>query len=247
MKYQKRVHWDRHRPEFLKVGFIFALAIAFMAFNYTSTPPEIEPFEIILLQPDVIAIPPITKHRKKVLPPPPPEKNIVVEVEPTTEPIIEFTEEEIFSETEESTDVESFDDPIIETVPIVEPVYEEETVEEEVLIFAERMPVYGECMDGDEERERLNCTHKNIAKHTYSHVRYPTLARQNQIEGTVVVSFVVNKYGNVEDVEILRDIGMGCGEEVIRAIKKLDGFLPGKQNGRPVGVRFRFPVKFSLE
>ena len=57
----------------------------------------------------------------------------------------------------------------------------------------------------------------------------------------------MNKIGDVEDIEIVRDIGFGCGDEVIKAIKKLGKFKPGKQNGRPVSVLYRFPVKFSLQ
>lgn len=248
MKYQKRTHWDKHRPEFLKVGFVFALSLVFMAFNYSSNPPDFEPFEAVLVVPDVIAIPPATQHPKPKLPPPPPEKIKIVEVVPSSEPVIEFTEERVFDETEETTETEYSEVEVQEPAPFVEPIHEEEKVEEEaILLFAERMPVYGDCIDGIAENDRLKCTHKNIAKHTYSHIKYPVMALQNRLEGTVVVSFVVNKEGNVEDIEILRDIGMGCGEEVMKAIKELDHFLPGKQNGRPVAVRFRFPVKFRLQ
>lgn len=248
MKYQNRIHWHRHRPEFLKVGFIFSLAIIFMAFNYTSHAPVYEPFEIEELDGELEIIPPATTHeKKKVLPPPPPEKINVVEVEPTTEPDIKFVEKvEFKEEVKEAIKDEFASEPVEEKAPVVELV-KEEPEEEVALIFAERMPVYGGCDVDEDEDVRRDCTSKNLIKHTYEHVHYPALAREYETQGTVVVSFIVNKQGYVEDVKIVKDIGMGCGDEVIKAIKKLGRFLPGKQNGKPVAVIYRLPVKFSLE
>lgn len=244
MKYQKRLHWDRYRPEFLKIGFIFALALAFMAFNYTTTVPVIVPFEVGPLVEDDTPIPPITFHQREVLPPPPPEKISVVDIEPVTEPIIEFVEEvEVIEKVETVTAVYA-NESAPEIAPIVEIVKKEEPESNEPLLFAERMPIYGDCI-GDETINN-NCTRINLIKHAQENVRYPPKARRNQIEGTVVVSFVVNKFGDVEDIKIVRDIGMGCGDEVLRGMKKLGKFRPGKQNGRPVSVIYRMPVKFKL-
>ena len=78
-------------------------------------------------------------------------------------------------------------------------------------------------------------------------MKYPALARENEIEGTVVVSFIVTKNGEIENIEIMRDIGAGCGESVLKAMKKLGKFYPGKHNGRPVSVIYRLPVKFTLQ
>jgi protein TonB len=247
MKYQKRLHWDRYRPEFLKIGFIIALSIAFMAFNYTTMPPEIVPFEVVPLDVDEILIPPITTFPKEVQPPPPPEKISVVDIEPITDPIFNFEEKvEVVENVEPTADVFAIEAQP-EKAPIVKLIVKEEPESDVPLIRAERMPIYGDCDENEEEVERNNCTSIKLIKHAYENVRYPALARENKIEGTVVVSFVVNKLGNVEDIKIVRDIGMGCGDEVLRAIHKLGKFKPGKQNGRPVSVVYRLPVKFSLE
>jgi protein TonB len=245
MKYQKRLHWDRYRPEFLEIGFIFSLAMAFMAFNYATEVPVIVPFDVGPLVEDDISIPPITFHQREVLPLPPPEKINVVDIEPTTDPIFKF---------EEKIDVVENVEPIVETnarepqpekAPIVE-LIEVETDPSGPVIRAERMPIYGDCDGEEDEKIKNNCTSNNLIKHIYENVRYPQEARNIQIEGTVVVSFVVNKLGNVEDVKIVRDIGLGCGDEVLKAMKKLGKFRPGKQNGRPVSVIYRVPVKFKL-
>ena len=249
MKYQKRIHWDRHRPEFLKLGFIFALAITLMAFNYTSSPPVFEPLDMGPLPEDVLIIPPTTAHQKKVpLPPPPPPKiTTVVDIEPTTEPIVKFEKKVDFEEKTKVVIDDYANDPTPESAPIVELVKVDTPEETGPVSMAERMPIYGSCDVDSEEHLRRNCTNKNLINHIYENAKYPPLARRNGIEGTVVVSFIVNKEGNVEDIEILRNIGSGCGEEVKRVINKLGRFLPGKQNGIPVSVIYRLPVKFNLK
>jgi protein TonB len=76
--------------------------------------------------------------------------------------------------------------------------------------------------------------------------KYPAIARENNIEGRVFISFVVEKDGSISDVKVLRGIGGGCDEEAKRVIKSLPKFSPGKQNGRPVRVQFNVPVNFKL-
>lgn len=248
MKYQKRVHWDRHRPEFLKIGFIFALAIAFMAFNYTTDPPKITPFIDDYEIEDFIITPPPTVHQKKIVPPtPPPKINTIVEIEPTIEPILKFEKVVEFEKEVETVIDEYANDPIPEPAPMVMPIKEEIPEDNAPLLIAERMPIYGSCDVDSEEKEIRDCTNHNLIMHIYNNVKYPALAREYGVQGTVVVSFIVNKQGFVEDVKIVRGVGSGCGEEVERVIKKLGRFLPGKQNGRPVSVIYRLPVKFSLE
>jgi len=249
MKYQKRLHWDRHRPEFLKIGFIFALAIALMAFNYTSSPPILEPMDLEPMDAEILITPPITVHQKKEVPPPPPPPKIksIVNIEPTTEPIIKF-EPKVEIQKDVKTEIDVYaNNPVPEPAPKVELIKPEEPKNISPLIMAERMPIYGSCDIDSDEIERRDCTSQNLIKHIYGNVKYPALARGSEIEGTVVVSFIVNKQGNVEDVKIVRGIGGGCGEEVKRVIEKLGQFLPGKQNGRPVSVIYRLPVKFSFE
>ncbi|MEX0721217.1 MAG: energy transducer TonB [Balneolaceae bacterium] len=80
----------------------------------------------------------------------------------------------------------------------------------------------------------------------YNLIKYPESAKRNGIEGMVIVQFVVNKEGKVEDPEIIRSIGGGCDEEVLRVIK-LQKFTPGIQNGRIVKVRMKQTVRFRLQ
>jgi TonB family protein len=78
-------------------------------------------------------------------------------------------------------------------------------------------------------------------------LQYPDAARESGIQGTVYLSFIVNKDGSVTNARVLRGIGGGCDEEAIRVVKSMPNWLPGKQRGKPVRVQFNLPVKFSLE
>jgi periplasmic protein TonB len=76
--------------------------------------------------------------------------------------------------------------------------------------------------------------------------KYPAIARENNIEGRVFVSFIVEKDGSISNVEVKRGIGGGCDEEAKRVIKSQPKWTPGKQNGRPVRVQYNVPVNFKL-
>jgi protein TonB len=76
---------------------------------------------------------------------------------------------------------------------------------------------------------------------------YPKIAKENNIQGKVICSFVVNKLGHIENVKVERGIGGGCNEEALRVLKSMPDWIPGKQNGQPVSVRYNIPVKFILK
>ncbi len=82
-------------------------------------------------------------------------------------------------------------------------------------------------------------------KALYAELEYPIIAKRAAIEGKVIVQFTVNTLGEVENPEILRGIGGGCNDEVLRVIKKMK-FSPGIQNERAVKVRMTQTVVFRL-
>ena len=252
-KYQALPKWDKNRPEFLKIGFIVAIGFVLMAFNYTTYPID-EIYELSNIYPDntIEIIPPRTPREPKKMPPPPAPKIVtIIDVEPAQDPLFEEVKtEEIFDITSENLDaiVDEYATPTKEIAPtVVAPIIKEDPPEDLTVIIADRMPVYGECNLDDDESIRRACTNKSIMSALYSHVKYPAVARRNEIEGTVVVSFVVSKDGSIQNLEIIRDIGAGCGDEVLKAMEKLGKFYPGKHNGRPVSVSYKLPVKFKLQ
>jgi TonB family protein len=77
-------------------------------------------------------------------------------------------------------------------------------------------------------------------------VKYPKAARESNIQGRVIVSFVVEKDGSLTDIKVIRGIGYGADEETVRTLKKSPKWNPGKQNGKLVRVAYSVPVNFAL-
>lgn len=77
-------------------------------------------------------------------------------------------------------------------------------------------------------------------------LHYPATARDQEVQGRVIVRFVVNEDGSVSDITILRDIGAGCGAEAVHVVKMMPKWKPGKQNGKPVKTYYNLPVMFQL-
>jgi TonB family protein len=104
---------------------------------------------------------------------------------------------------------------------------------DEVFTVVDDMPKYP---GGDEAR----------VKFIVSNIKYPQVAKEKGVQGTVIVSFVIDNDGSVKDAKVLRGIGAGCDEEALRVIKMMPKWTPGKQSGKNVKVAFNMPVKFAL-
>jgi protein TonB len=101
----------------------------------------------------------------------------------------------------------------------------------EVLKWAGQMPVFA----GD------------IDHYLSTHLRYPVYAQENDIQGPVVVSFIVNENGKVSNASIVQSTGGGCDEEALRIINSMPDWKPGRQNGIPVKVMFSLKIIFRLQ
>ncbi|MFO7845488.1 MAG: energy transducer TonB [Balneolaceae bacterium] len=80
----------------------------------------------------------------------------------------------------------------------------------------------------------------------YKNIKYPRAAVRNGVEGRVFIQFVVDADGNVRDEKVLRDIGSGCGEAALEAVREVK-FTPGKKDGKAVNVQYSMPVTFKIE
>ncbi len=76
---------------------------------------------------------------------------------------------------------------------------------------------------------------------------YPVNARENGVSGKVLLSFVIEKNGEISNLKVIKGIGGGCDEEAMRVIKKSPFWKPGMQNGRAVRVAYIMPVVFRME
>ncbi len=99
---------------------------------------------------------------------------------------------------------------------------------------------------------RQKCAEARLYEYLYSRLVYPDSAREQGLEGTVVASFIVREDGSIDSIHIVRDIGGGCGEEVLRVLRMMQAdsirWRPGyNDEGQPVAVHFNLPVRFKLE
>ncbi|MHA6248842.1 TonB family protein [Pontibacter sp. CAU 1760] len=80
-----------------------------------------------------------------------------------------------------------------------------------------------------------------------THIRYPTAAKEAGLSGLVVISFIVQPDGHLEEVEVLKKLGQGTDEEALRVVQLMEGkWAPGKQNGKAVPVRYTLPIRFEM-
>ena len=85
-----------------------------------------------------------------------------------------------------------------------------------------------------------------MTKFLSRNMKYPAQARRMGVEGSVFVSFVIDKGGNISDPQVIKGISAECDKEAVRVVKMMPPWKPGKQNGKPVKCRFVLPIKFRL-
>jgi protein TonB len=86
-----------------------------------------------------------------------------------------------------------------------------------------------------------------FGKYLGNNIRYPAVARENNVQGRVIVQFVVERDGSLTDIHVVRGLGSGCDEEAIRVLKNSPKWKPGIQNGRPVRQQYTVPISFTLQ
>ena len=219
-KKNPRIDLEKRRSFFFNFSLMLSVALVLLAFEWKQARGN-EDHLTIGENPGWDEIPidiPITIQD------PPPPKIIAPIIKPIEDDVmVDKLPEVIFQpEPEDLTEPTILDGP-----PIVE-------IAEEVVDFSEVMP---EPVGG------MSAWNDYLSKN----LKYPSTARRIGIEGTVYVSFVVEKSGEISDVQLLRGIGGGCDEEAIRVIEKAPIWKPGYQRGRPVKVRMRVPIRFKLQ
>ena len=78
-------------------------------------------------------------------------------------------------------------------------------------------------------------------------INYPVIAQENNIQGRVTCQFVVGRNGEIEDVKVVRGVDASLDKEAVRVIRSMPKWIPGKQGGNAVKVRYNLPVQFKLQ
>jgi TonB family protein len=116
--------------------------------------------------------------------------------------------------------------PIIETKQPIDSIYQ----------FPTKSPEFPGGMD-------------EMFKFIQNNIVYPDYEKENGIEGTVYLEFIVRKTGDIDNIKLLRGIknGPNYEKEAIRLVKKMPKWIPGAMNGIPVSTMMRLPIKFRLD
>ena len=212
---------ESKRRIFLQVGIVVALVAVWLAFEwkqYERQVIDLGQLEIEIIEEEDI---PITRPETPPPPPPPDASTELVIVDDDVE-----IEEEFMIDIEATvyTEVQEF-------VPIMK--QEEEIAEETIFTIVEDQPGFP---GGDGA----------LMQYLQQNLRYPTMAREAGIQGTVFVTFVVERDGSISDVRILRGVGGGLDEEAVRVVRGMPRWTPGRQRGQAVRVQFNLPIRFVL-
>jgi protein TonB len=222
-KKTEKADLENKRVLFIEIGLIFALAFVIFAFewkNYDKETIDLASANVEVAEEELVIR---TEQNQPPPPPPPPQQQ-------TT--IIEIVEDDVEVEDDLDINIDADEETVVEEY--VPPVEEEEE-EEDMTVFTvvEDPPMF---IGGQAA----------LMKYLGKNITYPQMAKETGIQGTVYVSFVVEKKGNVTSVKIARGIGGGCDEEAMRVVKSMPKWKAGKQRGKPVRVNFTLPVKFVL-
>ncbi|HHU47302.1 MAG TPA: energy transducer TonB [Bacteroidales bacterium] len=209
---------------FVLIGLAIVLGLVYAGFELFATQPkddfvyEMEE-EVIIIEDNVIAT--------DQTPPPPPTPQ-----QQQQDVVLNIVKDEVKVNTTFSFSVEIDEDEDIDIYDKIEIV--DEPIEDAPIVrFAEKMP---EFIGGPDALYAF--LQKNL--------EYPQSARDNNIEGTVLIEFVVERNGSVSNAKVIVPLFPACDQEAIRVVQMLPKWKPGEQMGKPVRVYFNLPIKFTF-
>lgn len=227
-------------------GLMVAIVIMIFAFGWTTYEKKVDVTGLLGTLDEVIEM---EVPRTAEPPPPPPPPPTVMQFVATDMPNLEtklFEDQSIDEQTSIEVPVVIQKEAAAPPPPPPPPPPREEK-EQEIFKVVEDAPLFPGCEDIDVKDERQKCAETKLLEFLYSKIQYPSIARENGIEGMVYIRFVVEPDGSISRTEVVRDVGGGCGDEAARVVNLMPKWNPGKQRGKAVRVMFTLPVKFDLQ
>ncbi|NNF34164.1 MAG: energy transducer TonB [Saprospiraceae bacterium] len=120
--------------------------------------------------------------------------------------------------------------------------------DDKVYSEVDQMPIYPGC-DTSDQAEKTKCTNQNIIQFIGENLKYPQEAKDGKVEGMVLTKFVITKEGEVDNIQIVKDIGSNCGQaarDVLNLLSDMKGWTPGIKEGKQVAVQYTLPINFRL-
>ncbi len=227
IKKSKKANLENKRLLFTEIGLIVALLAVWGAFSYSTRDKKVSDLLDVEQNVDVEEMVPITEET----PPPPPEAPKI----PLLSDQIDIVDDDIKVDDDMFMNLEDNANMGVEIQDYVEQV-EEEHVEEEAIPFqlVEKKPKF---QGGDAN---------DFSKWVNSKLVYPEIAKENGVQGRVVLQFTVNPDGSVSNVKVLRGVDASLDKEAVRVVSSSPKWEPGRQRDRAVKVTYAFPVIFQL-
>lgn len=240
----------RLSPTFFNLGLALSVGITVLALGWTQYEKKVDITQYLdTLTEEIEQEPPRTAEPPPPPPPPPPPVIQEVPDETVVEDQPEFVDQQMEKDevVEAPKAIENKPAPPPPPPPPPPPAPEVE----EIFKVVEEMPRFPGCENESTAEAKKACADKKMLEFIYKNIKYPAIARENGVEGTAVITFVIEKDGSVTDARIVRDIGAQCGQEALRVVNLMNDqnikWTPGKQRGRSVRVQFNLPVRFKLE
>ncbi len=216
---------ENKSSDFLLMGLVVALGFLFIFFEWTTTDVkkiETSDAQAIFEEEEMMEV-----TVQKDVPPPPPA---AVAPPPVVAPEIKVVENTVETKDVEIKSSEETGEAV-EAVPIDNG--PEEVEEEEIFMRVEKAPAF----PGGQ---------KAMMEYLMKNIKYPAACQEAGIQGRVIVSFVVNKDGSIQNVEVIRGVHEKLDAEAVRVVKSMPAWSPGEQQGRKVRSKFQLPVFFRL-
>ena len=117
----------------------------------------------------------------------------------------------------------------------------------EEIIVEEKKPEKEEVFRAVEQMPQFPGGDAELMKFLRDNIVYPAMAQENNVQGKVIVQFVVTKTGDIGEVKVVKSVDRDLDNEAVRLVKKLPKFIPGRMNGQAVNVWYTLPVQFKLQ
>lgn len=237
IKKNPKANLENYTKIFMQLGLVLALLVVYLAIEKKTYDRVIDDLGPVVLniedEEQTIEIEQIKPPEPKTPPPPTPDKIEVVE-----------DEEEIEETIIESTETD--EDDAIEVEEIIELEEEEEVMEDVPFAIIEDVPIYPGCKGN--KTQLKTCFGDKIKKHVNKKFNADLASDLGLAPGVkrIFVMFKIDKQGNIVDV-MARAPHKRLQAEAIRVINLLPKMTPGKQRGRPVGVKYSLPIAFRVE
>jgi len=223
-KKSNNANLERNRSMFFQIGLVLSLSLVLVAFEWPSKPAKDDMGR--LFSETYYEVEEIQRTIRDVQPPKPLPLPKLIELNLVPDEVnvnidISFFNPEAFTETMipfyEFPDQEVFDDA-------------------EIHVSVQEMPLFN---GGKPETE--------FRKYIMQNLDYPDIAAENGIMGRVLVQFIVNAKGKIEDARVIQGAYPSLDNEALRVINSSPLWTPGRQSGKPVKVIFTFPINFVLK